>query len=223
MRPACHRWMQPVTCRAFTNSSQAAALHSLQLQPLLDCPQVPQQHDNDPQHTQVAMIPALAHRWLCRHAHPQSHMLLWSRRPDSHTLSCNSSSPQPAVATGASPFHGLQASSAHRAALQRAYSTSTASSRERGSSATDAHTSSSHGNPASGASSSASTSSSFPSSSSSSSPSSSLERLLDLRFPATWYPLARQMRRKIVAHLGPTNSGTLIRRKLLDALSWRPS
>lgn len=209
MRPACHRCIQPVICRAFTNSSQAAALQSLQVQPLLDCPPVPQQHDNDPQRTQVAMITALAHRWLCRHAHPQSHMLLWSRRPDSHTLSYDSSSQQPAVATEAPSFHGLQASSAHSAASQRAYATSTASCRERGSPAADAHTSSSHGTPASGASSSTSTYSSFPSSSSSSSPSSSLERLLDLRFPATWYPLARQMRRKIVAHLGPTNSGTL--------------
>ena len=33
------------------------------------------------------------------------------------------------------------------------------------------------------------------------------ERLIDLRQPAGWYPLARQMRRKIIAHLGPTNSG----------------
>ena len=198
-----------MTCRAFINISQAPTLHSLQLQALRDCPQVPQQHDNDPQHTQVAMIPALAHRWLCRHAHPQSNMLLWSRRPDSHTLSCKSSSQQPAVATEAPAFHSLQASSAHSAAPQRAYATSTASSHERGNPAADAHPSSSHGTPESGASSSTSTSSSFLSSSSSSSPPTSLERLLDLRFPATWYPLARQMRRKIVAHLGPTNSGTL--------------
>lgn len=33
------------------------------------------------------------------------------------------------------------------------------------------------------------------------------ERLLDMRDPASWYPLARQQRRRIIAHLGPTNSG----------------
>ncbi|GAX81673.1 hypothetical protein CEUSTIGMA_g9101.t1 [Chlamydomonas eustigma] len=31
--------------------------------------------------------------------------------------------------------------------------------------------------------------------------------LLDLRHPASWYPVARQIPRKIIAHLGPTNSG----------------
>lgn len=30
---------------------------------------------------------------------------------------------------------------------------------------------------------------------------------LDCRRPGEWFPLARQLRRKIIAHLGPTNSG----------------
>ncbi|KDQ18625.1 hypothetical protein BOTBODRAFT_104008 [Botryobasidium botryosum FD-172 SS1] len=29
----------------------------------------------------------------------------------------------------------------------------------------------------------------------------------DLRFPAEWYPLARRVKRKIIMHVGPTNSG----------------
>ena len=33
------------------------------------------------------------------------------------------------------------------------------------------------------------------------------QRLLDMRHPASWYPLARQTKRTIIAHLGPTNSG----------------
>lgn len=33
------------------------------------------------------------------------------------------------------------------------------------------------------------------------------DSLTDLRTPASWYPLARLLRRRIVAHLGPTNSG----------------
>lgn len=33
--------------------------------------------------------------------------------------------------------------------------------------------------------------------------------LTDLRRPATWYPLARSLQRRVVAHLGPTNSGGL--------------
>jgi hypothetical protein len=31
--------------------------------------------------------------------------------------------------------------------------------------------------------------------------------LTDLTCPASWYPAARMMRRRIVAHMGPTNSG----------------
>ena len=31
--------------------------------------------------------------------------------------------------------------------------------------------------------------------------------LTTLKNPATWFPLARSMKRKIIAHLGPTNSG----------------
>lgn len=31
--------------------------------------------------------------------------------------------------------------------------------------------------------------------------------LLDLTSPAAWYPAARMLRRRVVAHLGPTNSG----------------
>ena len=31
--------------------------------------------------------------------------------------------------------------------------------------------------------------------------------LTDLTCPASWYPAARQIRRRVVAHLGPTNSG----------------
>ncbi len=45
--------------------------------------------------------------------------------------------------------------------------------------------------------------------------------LLDLRRPASWYPLARQMRRTIIAHLGPTNSGGAIAQ--MDALLDAPS
>ena len=48
---------------------------------------------------------------------------------------------------------------------------------------------------------------SYRSSSSSASSASSSDHLLDLRHPASWYPLARQMKRTIIAHLGPTNSG----------------
>ncbi|CEG01169.1 Helicase, C-terminal [Ostreococcus tauri] len=35
----------------------------------------------------------------------------------------------------------------------------------------------------------------------------SLRRLMDMRDPAAWYPLARSMRREITLHVGPTNSG----------------
>ena len=35
------------------------------------------------------------------------------------------------------------------------------------------------------------------------------EMLLDLRSPASWYPAARQIRRTIIAHMGPTNSGVM--------------
>ncbi len=31
--------------------------------------------------------------------------------------------------------------------------------------------------------------------------------LTDLTCPASWYPAARMMRRRVVAHMGPTNSG----------------
>lgn len=43
--------------------------------------------------------------------------------------------------------------------------------------------------------------------------SSASQRLLDMRHPASWYPLARQTKRTIIAHLGPTNSG-------VDAVVW---
>ncbi len=43
--------------------------------------------------------------------------------------------------------------------------------------------------------------------------------LLYLRDPASWYPLARQMRRRITAHLGPTNSGEHCRRNLTPPIS----
>ncbi|CAO3627432.1 unnamed protein product [Cunninghamella blakesleeana] len=35
----------------------------------------------------------------------------------------------------------------------------------------------------------------------------SLRKLSDLRFPSEWFPEARQMQRKIILHVGPTNSG----------------
>lgn len=35
----------------------------------------------------------------------------------------------------------------------------------------------------------------------------SLAHLTDLTSPASWYPAARMMRRRVVAHVGPTNSG----------------
>ncbi|RCH97124.1 ATP-dependent RNA helicase supv3l1, mitochondrial [Rhizopus azygosporus] len=35
----------------------------------------------------------------------------------------------------------------------------------------------------------------------------SLRKISDLRYPTEWYPLARQMQRKIILHVGPTNSG----------------
>lgn len=34
-----------------------------------------------------------------------------------------------------------------------------------------------------------------------------LTSLTDLRYPSSWYPLARSMQRTIICHLGPTNSG----------------
>lgn len=34
-----------------------------------------------------------------------------------------------------------------------------------------------------------------------------LEKISDLTTPAYWYPSARQMKRKIIFHAGPTNSG----------------
>ncbi|KAL1917419.1 uncharacterized protein VTP21DRAFT_3812 [Calcarisporiella thermophila] len=36
---------------------------------------------------------------------------------------------------------------------------------------------------------------------------SSLCQISDLRYPAEWFPATRAMRRKIIAHVGPTNSG----------------
>ena len=36
---------------------------------------------------------------------------------------------------------------------------------------------------------------------------SSTEHLTDLTTPASWYSAARMMRRRVVAHMGPTNSG----------------
>ncbi len=35
----------------------------------------------------------------------------------------------------------------------------------------------------------------------------SVAHLTDLTSPASWYPAARMMRRRVVAHVGPTNSG----------------
>ncbi|CAO3670249.1 unnamed protein product [Rhizopus stolonifer] len=35
----------------------------------------------------------------------------------------------------------------------------------------------------------------------------SLKKLSDLRFPSEWFPEARKMKRKIILHVGPTNSG----------------
>lgn len=43
----------------------------------------------------------------------------------------------------------------------------------------------------------------FPPADSGSSPA----HLTDLTCPASWYPAARMMRRRIIAHMGPTNSG----------------
>ncbi|KAI9277656.1 P-loop containing nucleoside triphosphate hydrolase protein [Sporodiniella umbellata] len=40
---------------------------------------------------------------------------------------------------------------------------------------------------------------------------SSLKQLSDLRFPGEWFPDARQMKRKIILHVGPTNSGKTYR------------
>ncbi|KAG1143552.1 hypothetical protein G6F37_003418 [Rhizopus arrhizus] len=39
----------------------------------------------------------------------------------------------------------------------------------------------------------------------------SLKKLSDLRFPSEWFPEARQMKRKIILHVGPTNSGKTYR------------
>lgn len=36
-----------------------------------------------------------------------------------------------------------------------------------------------------------------------------LDHVTDMRRPARWYPQARALRRKIIAHLGPTNSGKI--------------
>ena len=36
---------------------------------------------------------------------------------------------------------------------------------------------------------------------------SSTDHLTDLTTPASWYPAARMLRRRVVAHMGPTNSG----------------
>ena len=38
-------------------------------------------------------------------------------------------------------------------------------------------------------------------------PSAEIRKLMDMRNPASWYPLARSMRREITLHVGPTNSG----------------
>lgn len=38
-------------------------------------------------------------------------------------------------------------------------------------------------------------------------PSAEIKKLMDMRDPASWYPLARSMRREITLHIGPTNSG----------------
>lgn len=35
----------------------------------------------------------------------------------------------------------------------------------------------------------------------------SLKQVSDIRYPAEWFPEARQMQRKIIMHVGPTNSG----------------
>ncbi|KAI8993246.1 P-loop containing nucleoside triphosphate hydrolase protein [Pilobolus umbonatus] len=40
---------------------------------------------------------------------------------------------------------------------------------------------------------------------------SSLKKISDLRFPSEWFPEARQMQRKIILHVGPTNSGKTYR------------
>lgn len=34
-----------------------------------------------------------------------------------------------------------------------------------------------------------------------------LRELTDLRFPTEWYPAARYMKRRVIMHVGPTNSG----------------
>ncbi|KAI9473859.1 MAG: P-loop containing nucleoside triphosphate hydrolase protein [Benjaminiella poitrasii] len=39
----------------------------------------------------------------------------------------------------------------------------------------------------------------------------SLIKISDLRFPSEWFPDARQMKRKIILHVGPTNSGKTYR------------
>ncbi|KAI7904750.1 P-loop containing nucleoside triphosphate hydrolase protein [Cokeromyces recurvatus] len=39
----------------------------------------------------------------------------------------------------------------------------------------------------------------------------SLRKISDLRFPSEWFPDARQMKRKIILHVGPTNSGKTYR------------
>ncbi|KAI8390268.1 P-loop containing nucleoside triphosphate hydrolase protein [Blakeslea trispora] len=39
----------------------------------------------------------------------------------------------------------------------------------------------------------------------------SLRTISDLRFPSEWFPDARQMKRKIILHVGPTNSGKTYR------------
>ncbi|CAO3632708.1 unnamed protein product [Mucor hiemalis] len=39
----------------------------------------------------------------------------------------------------------------------------------------------------------------------------SLRKISDLRFPSEWFPDARQMQRKIILHVGPTNSGKTYR------------
>lgn len=38
-------------------------------------------------------------------------------------------------------------------------------------------------------------------------PRAEIKKLMDMRDPASWYPLARSMRREITLHVGPTNSG----------------
>ncbi|KAJ8663205.1 hypothetical protein O0I10_001382 [Lichtheimia ornata] len=49
----------------------------------------------------------------------------------------------------------------------------------------------------------------------------SLKQVSDLRFPAEWFPEARQMQRKIIMHVGPTNSGKTYHalRRLAEAKS----